>query len=1055
MGAKEFLGLGLPEEKLPTLYRILSLGFFVNFCAVIAASTAEALFVSNVGAKSLPTVYMFLALSSVFVTFILTGVIDKFSRAKVFIFTLLTVSLLTVLCFILAQTKMIWPYYFIYIVLISTIIVFYTIFFTLIRDYLTSLDLKRSVSALVNSIAIGGIFGGIIVRLGSSFLKTDLIILIISFLSILGVFLVSYIDKTCKLIADTSNTKNEPESILQSFSVIKNITKKYVFIRNLFIISLIFYVLFNLSYYCTFSIYEKAFPSEGDLTRFLGTLRSVFSAVELIICISVVGFLINKTSTTTKNMVFPIINLVSFLGLLVFPFLPMAILSHSTSTVFWNSINSPINNLNYNAVPQRYMGRVHTITKGLIAPFAMALTGIFILIFQNQLPFGFFPFMGVLLSLTFMYYSYIIGKEYVPTIIGNLKDGLLCFDQDAPLLPYVQKNHAQDVFRMFKSKDLNEKRNALLLAPSLNPMDALAEIERIVKQDQTENGLIILEIFRNRKNKKTISLLMNWLESSDTGLQKMGLHLLTFFQIRVNETTLHKLFLSEYKEIKVLVVLAVMSTYEDTNYPPFVDPETSFDLIMQNKNFALSILKDIPDKKFIPLLIALLKEKDKMIKEEVLLILTKISPLEEPDLMPLLYQTLKNKDESVRIASLMVLGTIGSDQNLFLISNALLDKSLMVRLCAAKVLSQFKKRAIGIIAFHLFSLNQIDTPEATFEALGQMDIPEADKVLKLYLNKQYMQCDLNQQWLERIPKEDPDWELLRIALMDSNQKIFKNVFSIFSAFGYDKYVTIIQQAVLTNDERLKSNALESLMSLPKIDLVEPLEKLINYLNASPSTVAQTTKQMPSKSLSFLEVSMLNEALLSINQWIQLAALTVFIKKKKEIPEQIEPIYSPLALKALSTIGSTSFSKGDLLMDKIIFLKNIPIFHDMGLDDLLAIENYFIREDYVAGETIIKQGDIGTEFYIIFEGSVDVRLQHNETQAVVATLDSGEYFGEVALFDNQPRTATITARDNCILLRLDQKTFLNLAKQRPQFLLNICRVLSQRLRNTEEKLNLQS
>jgi CRP-like cAMP-binding protein len=105
---------------------------------------------------------------------------------------------------------------------------------------------------------------------------------------------------------------------------------------------------------------------------------------------------------------------------------------------------------------------------------------------------------------------------------------------------------------------------------------------------------------------------------------------------------------------------------------------------------------------------------------------------------------------------------------------------------------------------------------------------------------------------------------------------------------------------------------------------------------------------------------------------------------------------------------------------------------------------------LSGEVVFRQGDMGTDFYIIYQGNVDIKIHKNNQDVIVATLGEGEYFGEIALFDNQPRTATVVAHNDCILLRLSQKVFLDLARQRPEILLNICRVLSQRLRDVEKK-----
>ncbi len=99
------------------------------------------------------------------------------------------------------------------------------------------------------------------------------------------------------------------------------------------------------------------------------------------------------------------------------------------------------------------------------------------------------------------------------------------------------------------------------------------------------------------------------------------------------------------------------------------------------------------------------------------------------------------------------------------------------------------------------------------------------------------------------------------------------------------------------------------------------------------------------------------------------------------------------------------------------------------------------QSFAAGETIFNAGDEGREFFIICAGRVAIRLG-NRTLDV---LGEGEIFGEMALIDNAPRSATVVAETDCIVVPVGEKQFLFMTSETPYFALSLMRVLVGRLR----------
>jgi len=96
-----------------------------------------------------------------------------------------------------------------------------------------------------------------------------------------------------------------------------------------------------------------------------------------------------------------------------------------------------------------------------------------------------------------------------------------------------------------------------------------------------------------------------------------------------------------------------------------------------------------------------------------------------------------------------------------------------------------------------------------------------------------------------------------------------------------------------------------------------------------------------------------------------------------------------------------------------------------------------------GEVVFRAYDMGAEMYVVLEGQVELTIDDR----VVETLGPGEPFGEMALIDQAPRTATATAKTACKLAVIPEKRFLFMIQTTPHFALHIMKVMADRLRKT--------
>jgi len=135
------------------------------------------------------------------------------------------------------------------------------------------------------------------------------------------------------------------------------------------------------------------------------------------------------------------------------------------------------------------------------------------------------------------------------------------------------------------------------------------------------------------------------------------------------------------------------------------------------------------------------------------------------------------------------------------------------------------------------------------------------------------------------------------------------------------------------------------------------------------------------------------------------------------------------------------------------LRNAPLFAGLESSDLHRLARILVSRQYEAGEVIIKEGDEAVGFFVISSGKVRVvKDLGGDKEQTLATLTPGEFFGETALLDGYPRTASVQAVDKTECLALTRWDFMSELKGNPTMAVEIVRVLARRLRQTDASLS---
>lgn len=139
-------------------------------------------------------------------------------------------------------------------------------------------------------------------------------------------------------------------------------------------------------------------------------------------------------------------------------------------------------------------------------------------------------------------------------------------------------------------------------------------------------------------------------------------------------------------------------------------------------------------------------------------------------------------------------------------------------------------------------------------------------------------------------------------------------------------------------------------------------------------------------------------------------------------------------------------------DIVSFLARVPMFRGLKEGQLKRLSNRFVRREYGAGVDIVTQGKGGAGLFIVVSGNAEaIRVRTDGSKAVVNTFGPTDFFGELALLDDEPRTASVVTTEKTECLVLSQWEFLGALREDAEMGIVILQELTRRFRRALQVL----
>ena len=143
-------------------------------------------------------------------------------------------------------------------------------------------------------------------------------------------------------------------------------------------------------------------------------------------------------------------------------------------------------------------------------------------------------------------------------------------------------------------------------------------------------------------------------------------------------------------------------------------------------------------------------------------------------------------------------------------------------------------------------------------------------------------------------------------------------------------------------------------------------------------------------------------------------------------------------------------------ETVTLLHSVPVFSELGPDDLMRVVEVAVPRQFEAGEVVFREGDESDTCYVIRTGHARATREHSDGRSItLANFGPGDFFGELAMFDDERRSATVETLDRTELIGILGGDMRRLLREHPDISVKLIATLGRRLRETNERLARQS
>lgn len=867
--------------------------------------------------------------------------------------------------------------------------------------------------------------------------------------------------------------------------------------------TLLFLSILTLFEYQTAVIIERNAGNADAFGQFTAALESGASAVALIVQLFLFNRIMRRIGLGNMNLVFPSMVMLSAIALIAYPQLLSSALALIVIGAFRRVFSKPVGALMGNALPAQSKGRTRAVISGLISPLGTILaSGLLQLL--PIIPFDWFlpALIGVNATLYLMN-AFNLRREYTKSMVNLLQNDsfsyLLSHPPELEIDAVDSRTMDRLLFQMNSSDDPNFKVFIASIILQIGGRDGAILLARLLDDVDVSLRVRLLELLVDVqiRDDKLRRIYIQFLDDAGATTRKFALEALEYQESGKNHDFLNIAYQHLQQDSSPAVRAQVIPVLLRIDHADYQDAaEKAHHALLksdhpQERILGIEVIQRLGDVYGISELLRFQEDVDDTVRLHATLAIEGLWRDALPD--SVYHQVLEKIDllfhdpvESIRLVELRILARIKTAQAYLVLVAALDDPSRRVRELAIELLITIGKPAIPALETALKSTDQQQAQRAAV-ALNRIDLQKYDSYLKTYVEDDLNIIYRDYLWLDLLTPYGtyPGVAIVEGMLKNDITNRRADVFYLLGMMTDPHSLQIIQESLGAENSRRRANAIEALESLttPHIArLIAPLSNnnlSIRQLIAVHPAIANNQPKNgyalltalttdPDPGLRMFSLYALSEMTVSaqgatLNPKEKEAAFAILQSALQDenpdvklvVQTAIRHMQGSTILDQMKKLRKNGKGQNDVLsiVEKMIMLRRVSFFESVPIDHLKSLAGICEESLIPADEIIFREGDPGGELFIVVSGAVKIGKEDVKDGGFIqfASYRPVSAFGEMTLFEESQRSATAITEEDTLVLRLRREPLTTLLYQFPDLSLKMVHVLSDHLRQANEKI----
>ena len=972
-------------------------------------NAASALFLLRFGVDFLPYMYLFLGALTFATTLAYSAALGRFEKGGFFSWMIAGfVGLL-----ILERGAILVPFPLLYPALWLTIncvsMILGTFVWNIAGEVCDARQAKRLFPLFTSAGILGSVIGNAVTGVIARLLGTDNLLILYAVL--LGI--------AFSLTRTIASGYVRKENVSRSKSNLwADLRAGFDFVRASSLMRLIAYtsVLFSVLFFAVAFPFNKivtaSFSDEAGVAGFFGLFNSITTVSTFLVSLFLASRIYARLGIINGVFLMPLTYIFSFAVFAGFYNLNGAGIARFAQLVILSGIGGTAWNALFNVVPSQKRGQVLAFNNGVPAQIGVALSGILLIVAEKAFTVRQIFLMGTALAFVCAALIWQMRKAYAQALIDALQAGRIeVFSAKEAAFGGFQSD-ASTLEVAIRALQDEKPTASRLAADMLGRMESDAAIPYLVRllsdPEPTVRASAVASLgflYADSAIDEIVSLL-NDLEAP---VREVALTVLSKLKVNVSPELISK-------------ISSLMTN------------DTSLSV---QKNAIIALAKLGVADEAVSYLTHRLNADDARIRVSALETASEITPyLNSSFIKQPVLDSINSSSPAIRRAAVSALGSLNDESISRTLIDYLTDSDASVRKTAAESLRRRNHESRALV-LEIFGAES-SAVDSALDALAPGH-PESLFPLREYARRETTHARRMRNQSVSIPSSGTATDFLRNYLGMQASLCEGRLIKTVGLFGDAHTMELIRKSMNGTNIENRAAALEALDTIGDKQLAKSVVALL--------------EEEPVQSGASDVIAML---LKSTDPWLRVLALrsTCELGLREFIPllHQLklggDPLLREAALGALAHFGeekSMDTLKTVSILERILLLREIPIFADLSPEDLKLVAEIAREEWYPQNTLIFHQGDAGNMMFVIVEGRVHVVRAANGTEQVLAQRGPGDFLGEMAIIESAPRSASLITQSDVRVLAIDGEIFKSILRERPDVSFAVLRSFSRRLR----------